>query len=157
MRRTSLACTVAFFAFLFLVASAHAQYRASLQGTVTDPQGAVIADAGVTLTNIETGRTEQAKTNAGGVYNFNGLAPSTYSIKVEKAGFKLQVLDNIQVIAEQANAIDVVLQLGQTTETVTVTDATPANTTFVNGSLKVTPIALDDNYTAIGNTKLFIG
>jgi len=127
MRRNSVLRTlvVSLFALVFLT-SAHAQYRASLQGTVTDPQGAVLPDATVTLTNKETARSTVTQTNGSGVYNFNGLSPSTYSIKVEKAGFKQQFLDNVHVIAEQANGVDVVLQLGQATETVTVTDATPA-------------------------------
>ena len=89
MRRNSVLRTlvVSLFALVFLT-SAHAQYRASLQGTVTDPQGAVLPDATVTLTNKETARSTVTQTNGSGVYNFNGLSPSTYSIKVEKAGFK---------------------------------------------------------------------
>jgi hypothetical protein len=114
------------FCSIFFLPVANAQYRASLQGTVTDPQGAVVPDADITLTNKETGRQQQAKTNANGVYNINALPPSVYSIKVEKTGFKQKVLDNVRVIAEQANAVDVALDLGQTTDTVTVSDATPA-------------------------------
>jgi Carboxypeptidase regulatory-like domain len=114
------------FCSIFFLTSAQAQYRASLQGTVTDPQGAVVPDADITVTNQETGRQQLAKTNANGVYNVNGLAPSLYRIQVEKPGFKKKVLDNIQVIAEQANAVNAVLDVGETTDTVTVTDATPA-------------------------------
>src|SRR5437763_2024238 len=127
MCRALLARAVAVFSCsIILLSSANAQYRASLQGTVTDQQGAVLPDATVTLTNKETGRSQVARTNGSGVYNFDGLSPSAYSIKVEQGGFKQQFLDNVHVIAEQANAVDVVLQLGQATETVTVTDATPA-------------------------------
>jgi hypothetical protein len=113
------------FCSMFFLTSAQAQYRASLQGTVTDPQGAVVPDSDVTLTNTETGRQQQAKSSPNGVYNFNALPPSVYIIKIEKSGFKQKVLENIQVIAEQANAVDVVLEVGQTTDTVTVNDATP--------------------------------
>ena len=88
---------------LFLLASAHAQYRASIQGTVTDPSGAVVPDTTVTLTNRETGQALTANTNGAGVYNFNALPPSTYSIKFEKPGFKSKVLEDVKVIAEQAN------------------------------------------------------
>src|ERR1700726_4814681 len=97
------------FSSIFFLASAQAQYRASLQGTVTDPQGAVVPDSDVTLTNTETGRQQQAKSSPNGVYNFNGLSPSVYIIKIEKSGFKQKVLENIQVIAEQANAVNVIL------------------------------------------------
>jgi Carboxypeptidase regulatory-like domain len=113
------------FCTAFFMTPANAQYRASIQGIVTDPQGAVVSDATVTLTNQETGQSSSAASNAAGVYNFNGLAPSVYRIKVEKAGFKQKLLENIKVIAEQANAVNIALEVGQASETVTVTDATP--------------------------------
>jgi hypothetical protein len=110
----------------FIATAAHAQYRASIQGTVTDPSGAVVPGATLTLTDKETGRTLTATSNDAGVYNINALKPSTYSITVEKTGFKKKVLDNIGVIAEQANGVDIQLDLGQSNETVTVTgDAAP--------------------------------
>ena len=67
---------------------AHAQYRASIQGVVTDPQGAVVPDATVTLTNQETNQVSTTTTDAAGLYNFNALPPSRYTMKVEKSGFK---------------------------------------------------------------------
>ena len=111
------------FSSFLLLASAHAQYRASIQGTVTDPSGAVVPDTTVTLTNRETGQALTANTNAAGVYNFNALSPSTYTIKFEKPGFKAKVLEDVKVIAEQANAVNVALEVGQMSENVTVTDA----------------------------------
>src|SRR5581483_8143802 len=127
MRRGLLSHGVAVvFCSVFFLSPANAQYRASIQGTVTDPQGAVVPDATITLTNRETGQVLTATTNSNGIYNFNGLPPSVYSVKVEKPGFKQKALENVRVIAEQANALDIALDLGQTTETVTVTDATPA-------------------------------
>src|SRR5262245_43106138 len=59
--------------------TAHAQYRASLQGTVTDSQGGVIPGATVTLVDKETNRTLTAITDANGLYVFNGLAPRPYT------------------------------------------------------------------------------
>jgi len=110
---------------LFFLTSAQAQYRASIQGTVTDPQGAVVPDATITLTNRETGQTSTAQTNANGVYNFNALPPSDYTIKIEKSGFKQKMLDNVRLIAEQANGIDIELEVGQASDMVTVTEASP--------------------------------
>ena len=104
---------------------AQAQYRASLQGTVTDPTGAVVPDAAVTLTDTETNRTLAAVTNGSGVYVFTALAARTYSLAVEKAGFKKKVLDDVRIIAEQSNSINIELDLGETTETVTVSGAAP--------------------------------
>jgi Carboxypeptidase regulatory-like domain/TonB dependent receptor-like, beta-barrel len=108
---------------LCLTEVAQAQYRTSIQGTVTDPSGAVVQGATVTLTNNETNQTLQATTTNSGVYTFNALPPSTYTITVEKAGFQKQVLDHLQVIAEQANAVNVQLAVGETTQTVTVNGA----------------------------------
>jgi hypothetical protein len=115
------------FAYAALLAmAAHAQYRASIQGVVTDPQGAVVSGATVTLKNLETNQAVIAETNDNGIYNFNSLPPSRYSITVEKGGFKQKVLDNVGVIAEQGNAVNIQLEIGQVTESVTVSgDSTP--------------------------------
>jgi len=118
--------TVSMFACILLSAAmAHAQYRASIQGTVTDPQGAVVSGATVTLANQETNQARTTATNDAGIYNFNSLAPSHYTLSVEKSGFKQKVLTDLSVIAEQGNAVNVALEVGQSNETVTVTDATP--------------------------------
>jgi carboxypeptidase family protein len=123
-----------------VVCSAHAQYRASIQGVVTDSQGGAVSGATVTLTNLETNQTLTATTDDNGIYNFNGLPPSQYSITVEKQGFKKQVLDAVGVIAEQANAVNVQLAIGQATETVTVNgDSTPLiDTETANGGGTIT-------------------
>ena len=108
------------------VCSAHAQYRASIQGVVTDPQGELVSAATVTLTNHETGQILTTTTNENGIYNFSGLPPSQYTLAVEKAGFKKKVLADVGVIAEQGNAVNVQIQVGQASETVTVSgDSTP--------------------------------
>lgn len=105
---------------VFSMSAAHAQYRTSIQGVVTDPSGAVVSDAAVTLTNNETSQSLQAKTTSAGVYTFNALLPSTYTVSVEKAGFQKKVLNDVHVIAEQANAVNVQLEVGEATQTVTV-------------------------------------
>ena len=103
-----------------VLCSAQAQYRASIQGVVTDPQGSAISGATITLKNLETGQILTATTNENGIYNFNGLPPSQYALTLEKEGFKKKVLDEVGVIAEQANAVNVQLEVGQISETVTV-------------------------------------
>ncbi len=111
---------------LLLSGAARAQYRASIQGVVTDPQGAVVSGATVTLKNFETNQTQTTTTNENGIYNFNALPPSQYSITVEKQGFMKKVLDQVGVIAEQANAVNIQLQVGQVNQSVTVSgDSTP--------------------------------
>ncbi len=106
-------------------APAFAQYRASLQGTVTDPSGAVVPGATVTLTDNETNRTLETVTNESGVYVFNALAARTYTLTVELSGFQKKVLDDVKIIAEQGNTLNVQLEVGQTSDVVTVTGAAP--------------------------------
>jgi hypothetical protein len=118
--RLSVSCLLVACAFLWLTEVGQAQYRTSIQGTVTDPSGAVVSGATVTLTNNETNQTLQATTTDAGVYAFNALLPSTYTISVEKSGFQKKVLDHVQVIAEQANAVNVELAVGEASQTVTV-------------------------------------
>src|SRR5258708_18651996 len=126
LSKLSFRTALSWFFVLFLVAAAHAQYRASIQGVVTDPQGAVVSGATVTLKNLETNQTVTAETNDNGIYNFNSLPPSRYSITVEKSGFKQNILDNVGVIAEQANALNIQLEIGELTQNLTVRcDSTP--------------------------------
>jgi len=121
-----LASKICWVLLLGAASSAFAQYRGSLQGTVTDDQGAVVPQATVTLKDKETNRTLTGLTNAAGVYNIGSLPPSRYTLMVDKAGFKTTVLEDVGIVSEQANAVDVVLHVGQTVETVTVNgDAAP--------------------------------
>jgi hypothetical protein len=97
-----------------------AQYRASIQGTVTDTEGGVIPGAKLTLTNLATNEIQERTSNDVGVYNFNALPPSTFKLVVERDGFQTKVMDNLKIIPEQLNGIDVKLEVGQVTQTVTV-------------------------------------
>src|SRR6266704_2591647 len=124
--------------------AAHAQYRASIQGVVTDPQGAIVSGATLTLKNLETNQTLTATTNENGIYNFNALPPSRYSLTVENTGFKKKVLENVGVIPEQANALNIQLEVGQVTESITVSgESTPlidTETASVNGVVSANQI-----------------
>lgn len=111
---------IALFTICFLTIAAHAQYRASIQGAVTDPQGAVIPGATIILTDQETNRSITTKTNDAGIYSFNSLPPSLFTVSVEANGFKKNVLKDVKVIPEQANSLNVQLELGDTSQTVTV-------------------------------------
>jgi Carboxypeptidase regulatory-like domain/TonB dependent receptor len=129
---------------VFFVSAANAQYRASIQGVVTDPQGAAVEGATLTLKNLQTNQTLTATTNANGVYNFNALPPSQFSLTVEKSGFKKKVLDQVGVIAEQSNALNIQLEVGEVTQSVTVNgDSTPlidTETAALNGTISASQI-----------------
>ena len=103
---------------------AFAQYRASIQGTVTDSQGGVIPNAKLTLTNKETNETQVRTSNDAGVYSFNALPAARFKLVVNRDGFQEKVLDDLQLIPEQPNAVNVVLQPGAVTTTVTVDAST---------------------------------
>lgn len=98
-----------------------AQFRANLQGTVSDPLGAVVPGATVTLTNNETGKTQQAQASDEGFYRFSGLAPGQYTVSAEQAGFKKSTVEGVQVAAEETQGIDITLTTGEVAETVLVT------------------------------------
>jgi len=105
---------------------AHAQFRASIQGTVTDPTGALIPNAQVTLTNNATNATQTATSNADGVYNFGQLPPDKFTLTATAPGFTKKVLQNVTIIPEQANSINIELALGDTSTTVNVSADTIA-------------------------------
>ena len=124
MLRLGLRAAAAATGCALLSAPALAQFRASIQGTVTDQQGGVIPNAALTLTDTDTGRTLTATSNGSGVYNFNALAPDHYTLTAEAKGFQKQVISNVQVNPEQANGVDVQLVVGEATTVVNVSGET---------------------------------
>jgi hypothetical protein len=116
-----LANTIGCFALIFLFSTlTYSQFRAGLQGVVTDSGGGTISGATVTLTSNDTGRAQTFTTGNDGFYRFSSLAPGLYTLTVEQQGFKRRVVDNVKVDAETLNGQDVVLEAGGVTETVTV-------------------------------------
>jgi hypothetical protein len=99
---------------------AFAQFNASLSGTIEDNSGAVLAGATVTLTNPATQATQTTTSGASGFYRFSELPPANYTVNISAPNFKAQTLDNVAVAAESPRVVDVKLQLGGTTQTVTV-------------------------------------
>ena len=98
-------------------ASAQAVYG-SILGTVTDPQGAAVSGAKVTVTDENKGTTQETTTNSSGNYSVTHLIPDTYSVKVEAQGFKLVQQKNVIVRVDNGSLADFQLQLGSTTEQV---------------------------------------
>ena len=140
-RRNLLARAVLFVVTSTLfINSAQAQYRAAVQGAVTDSTGAVVPGATVTVTSRETNLSRTATTTDNGLYSIPSLPPGRYSLTAEKAGFKKKVLENISVTGDQVQGANVVLDVGQQAETVTVTaDATPSiqtETATISGTLE---------------------
>ena len=99
------------------------EVRASVTGLVTDPTGAAVAGAKVTVTHIARNVAVTTESNATGNYVTPFLAPGNYQMTVEAAGFKRFVRENIVLQAMDAARIDVPLQLGALTESITVSEA----------------------------------
>ncbi len=97
----------------------------SILGTVTDPQGAAVAGAKVTVTNQRKGGEDTATTNADGNYSVTHLVPDLYTVKVENAGFKISEQKDVIVQADAGARVDLQFQVGGTTETVEVTAEAP--------------------------------
>ena len=111
----------------FVVALAFAQFRAGVQGTVTDSSGAVVQGAKVSVTNQETGKVIETQSNDNGFYTVSGLPPGRYTVNVSLAGFKTNLTKDLDVTAEAIKGLNVTLQTGGVSEQVEVNgDALPA-------------------------------
>jgi hypothetical protein len=97
----------------------------SIAGTVTDLSGASVTDAKVLVTSSETGASVESATDGIGYFHATHLAPGTYHVRVEKAGFKTEVVEHVAVNVNVITRADVRLQPGQVQETVTVSAETP--------------------------------
>jgi hypothetical protein len=105
---------------VFMAIAGSAQFRAGVQGTVTDAGGGTVAGATVTLTSKETNQSQTTTTSDDGFYRFTGLAPGLYTLTVEQQGFKKSAIDDVKVDAESVKGLDVTLAAGVISETVTV-------------------------------------
>ena len=88
---------------LFLISFANvanAQFKAGVQGTVTDSSGGLVPDTKITLTNAETGKSQEVMTSAEGSYRISGLAPGLYRLTAEKQGYKKTVLEKVAGCAD---------------------------------------------------------
>ena len=96
--------------------------RGSISGTVTDPGAAVVPGAQVVLLNPATGVSQHTITSGAGLYNFISLNPGTYQVTASNTGFKSVTQDKVVVTVDQTTEVNITLQVGAQTETVTVTE-----------------------------------
>ncbi len=109
------------------IVPAHAQFRTSIQGVVTDTTGAVIPGATLVLKNNATNETQTHTSDATGIFNFNALPAANFTLTVSSAGFQKKVFSNLQLIPEQPNSLTVQLEVAGTTQQVEVdASTTPA-------------------------------
>ena len=103
----------------------------SIRGLVTDPQGRPVMGATVTLANDERNFSRTQTTSEDGGYLFSAVPPGTYHISVEVSGFKKASVTNLQAQVDTPSDVDVQLEVGNVSETVTVSSSAeaPLNTT----------------------------
>src|SRR3989440_9592006 len=109
---------------LLLAGSTWAQFTGNIQGTVADPSGAAVAQAKVTLENIETHISATTTTDASGGYRFLSLAPGPYKISAEAAGFST-ARTTVTLETNQNLNVAISVKVGVATESVTVTAENP--------------------------------
>ncbi|MGA7767097.1 MAG: TonB-dependent receptor [Candidatus Sulfotelmatobacter sp.] len=97
----------------------------SILGTVTDPSGAAVAGAKVTVTSQTKDVSTEATTNESGNYSVTHLIPDVYSVRIEGTGFKTLEYKNIQVSADTGSKVDGQFQVGSASEQVEVTAEAP--------------------------------
>jgi hypothetical protein len=132
--------------------------RGRLTGRVADPNKAAVPGASVKVTDVARNTTVTLTTNDEGLFQANYLLSGTYQVVVEVAGFKKYIQDGVQIQINESRELDIVLEVGGTTETVTVT-AEAANLNTSDGNLGQTidskrlaelPLVHGDPYTLIG-------
>jgi len=99
--------------------------RGTITGTIADPAGAIVAGAKVEAKNVETGTAYEVASTATGNYTLSQLPAGAYEMQVTVPGFKRFVRTNVVVSVAGTLRIDIVLEIGSATESVTVTEATP--------------------------------
>lgn len=109
---------------LLLAGSSKAQYNGNIQGAITDPSGAAVAQAKVVLVNVATQISAVTESDASGDYRFLSLAPGSYKITVEAAGFS-KAETTVTLDTNQNLNVPVALKVGAATEVVTVTAENP--------------------------------
>lgn len=123
-RRIFLAIAVLLLAIA--VDTTHAQTIVSgdVQGTVTDPSGAIVPNVTVTAHNENTGQTATAKSNSSGFYRFTLLQPGTYTLTVNQSGFQ-PLTRQVVVSVGQSTPANLQLGVAGASQTVEVTAETP--------------------------------
>jgi hypothetical protein len=112
-------------AMLMCVVSFAQEFRGALTGQVTDPTGAVIPNAAITVTNESTGAISKTTSGGDGLYTVPFLVPGKYQVNVSLKGFSSYLHTGIEILTQQTITENIKLAIGTSTETVTVTSGAP--------------------------------
>ena len=121
-------CSVSLACFIFglvlvtsTAASLSAQTAGQITGHVSDPSGAAVPSATITLKNVATSAVRTTVTTAAGDYTFGAVPPGVYDVQAAKSGFKTATTPNVQLSVQQSLLLNFTLEIGATTQEVTVT------------------------------------
>jgi Carboxypeptidase regulatory-like domain/TonB dependent receptor len=144
--------------FVFLPPAAHAQaVYGSIFGTITDPSGAPVVGARLTLLSIQKGIQFEATSNDSGNYGVTHLIPDQYDVRSLAIGFKVAEFKKVVVYADQAARVDIQLQVGGAQEELTVsaedipqmkTDRADMSTMFTQEQVQGLPL-FSRNFTSL--------
>src|ERR1700734_2350650 len=106
---------------LFSAISSFAQAgQGKVSGLVSDPSGAIVVGAQVVLHNNATGLSQHTATNAAGLYAFSSVNPGEYDVTASQKGFTSTTHEHVTVSVDQTTELNIAMQVGNATETVTV-------------------------------------
>lgn len=112
-------------AFMLVAASAAAQtVSGTLSGLVTDASGAAVAGANIEVKDLDRNTSFRTTSNETGFYVVTPLPPGRYSVTAERAGFRRYQLEQLTIATQQKAALDIALDVGAVTESVTITGST---------------------------------
>ena len=130
--------------------------QGTITGTVTDASEAVVPNAQVTLTSIDTGLVLKTTADGNGVYTFSPIKIGNYSVSASATGFSTTTQQNVHLDVQQRLAINLQLKLGSATETVEVTTAPPLMQTEDGSSGQVIDTKTINNTPLNGRNWVFI-
>src|SRR5262249_17644943 len=145
MKRLQLFCTFAFLGCCLpiILANAQSASTAQISGTVVDPQGAVVAGAKVTATNVATGVPRSVNTTSTGNYLLPNLPPGTYDVRVEAKGFSAAASKGLKLNVGDQKSLDFNVAIAGSSQTVEVTAEAPLiETTKTDVSTSVTDVEM---------------
>jgi hypothetical protein len=132
------------------------EFRSTITGRVIDAQQAVVPGVKVLCTNAETGAKFETVTGADGGYTVPFLPPGLYNVAAEAAGFKAYLRKGIEVTANARMQLDIALEVGQFTESVTVTSEAPMLEAATASTGQVINIRQVEDMPANGRTPLVL-
>jgi len=124
--------------FCLSVAALAQRTTGTLRGQVLDPQGAVVGNATVTVTNEDTGVSQVVATSSAGTWNLPAVLPGKYAVTIQASGFRKLTNKNVPVLVDQDNVSDARLTLGSASEVVEVTAGA--------AQIETTSSALNNNF-----------